>query len=115
MKLDYVIEIRIDDEIIVERIIGRLNCVKCGAGYHDKFHPPAVEGVCDDCCGTEFVRRTDDNEEVVRTRLQAYHAQTAPILPYYRERNRLRQVDGMASIDEVEKQIAAILDGSRTA
>jgi len=115
MKLDYVVEISIDDEIIVERIIGRLNCVKCGAGYHDKFHPPAVEGVCDDCGGTEFVRRTDDNEEVVRTRLQAYHAQTAPILPYYRERNRLRQVDGMASIDEVEKQIATILDGSITA
>lgn len=115
LKLDYVIEINVDDEAIVERITGRLSCARCGAGYHDSFHRPAVEGVCDDCGGTEFSRRSDNNEEVIRTRLQAYHAQTAPILPYYREKSRLRQVDGMASIDQVEKQITAVLDGGRTA
>ena len=115
MKLDHVIEISVTDEALVERITGRFTCAKCGAGYHDTFQPPTAEGVCDDCGGTEFSRRSDDNVETVRTRLQAYHAQTAPILPYYRERNRLRQVDGMASIDEVEKQIATILDGSITA
>ncbi len=114
MKLDHVIEISVTDEALVERITGRFTCAKCGAGYHDTFHSPAAEGVCDDCGGTEFSRRSDDNVETVRTRLQAYHAQTAPILPYYRGKNRLRQVDGMASIDEVEQQIAAVIDGAAT-
>ncbi len=111
MNLDHVIEISVDDDLLVERITGRFTCAKCGAGYHDKFHTPAVEGLCDSCGGAEFSRRSDDNEKTVRTRLQAYHAQTAPILPYYQEKGRLRQVDGMASIDEVEQQIAAVLDG----
>ena len=114
MKLDHVIEISVTDEALVERITGRFTCAKCGAGYHDTFHPSAAEGVCDDCGGTEFSRRSDDNVETVHTRLQAYHAQTAPILPYYRGKNRLRQVDGMASIDEVEQQIAAVIDGAAT-
>jgi adenylate kinase len=114
MKLDHVIEISVTDEALVERITGRFTCAKCGAGYHDTFQPPTAEGVCDDCGGTEFSRRSDDNVETVRTRLQAYHAQTAPILPYYRGKNRLRQVDGMASIDEVEQQIAAVIDGAAT-
>ena len=111
MELNHVIEISVNDELLVERITGRFTCAKCGAGYHDKFHKTAVDGVCDDCDGTEFLRRADDNEKVIRTRLQAYHAQTAPILPYYEEKSRLRQVDGMASIDEVEQQITAVLDG----
>ena len=114
MKLDHVIEISVTDEALVERITGRFTCAKCGAGYHDTFQPPAAEGVCDDCGGTEFSRRSDDNVETVRTRLQAYHAQTAPILPYYRGKNRLRQVDGMASIDEVEQQIVAVIDRAAT-
>jgi adenylate kinase len=98
----------------VERITGRFSCSKCGAGYHDKFHVIAVEGVCDNCGGTKFSRRADDNEKVIRTRLQAYHAETAPILPYYQEKNRLRQVDGMASIDDVEQQIATVLNAGAT-
>ncbi|MBL6935399.1 MAG: adenylate kinase [Alphaproteobacteria bacterium] len=111
MELNHVIEISVNDELLVERITGRFTCAKCGAGYHDKFQKTAVDGVCDNCGGTEFSRRADDTEKVIRTRLQAYHAQTAPILPYYQEKSRLRQVDGMASIDEVEQQIAAVLDG----
>ncbi len=109
LALHAVIEIRVDDEALVERITGRFSCANCGAGYHDKFQQPTAEGVCDDCGGTEFKRRADDNEETVRSRLAAYHAQTAPILPYYDERGLLQVVDGMVGIDEVTAQIKAIL------
>lgn len=109
LKLDHVIEMRVVDDVLVERITGRYTCAKCGKGYHDVFETPKVEGVCDSCGGTEFKRRADDNAETVTTRLAQYHQQTAPILPYYRERGVLKTVDGMADIDEVTAQIGAIL------
>ncbi|WP_193368098.1 adenylate kinase [Pelagibius marinus] len=105
LKLNSVIEMKVNDEILVERITGRYTCAKCGAGYHDTFQKPKVAGVCDNCGGTEFKRRADDNEETVRTRLEAYHAQTAPILPYYGDKGVLKAVDGMAGIDQVTAQI----------
>ncbi len=110
LKLNVVIEMKVDDAALVERIAGRYACAKCGAGYHDTFQKPKVAGVCDNCGGTDFTRRADDNRETVVTRLAAYHAQTAPLLPYYRARGVLREVDGMASIDEVSRQIGRILD-----
>ena len=111
MRIDHVVEMTVDDDALVERISGRFSCVACGAAYHDRFNRPKVEGVCDACGGGEFVRREDDNAETVANRLRAYHAQTAPLLPYYRERGTLRPVDGMAEIDAVTRQIEAILDG----
>jgi adenylate kinase len=109
LKLDHVIEMKVDDAALVERITGRYTCAKCGKGYHETFEKPAVDGVCDSCGGTEFKRRADDNAETVKTRLDQYHAQTAPILPYYKERGVLKTVDGMADIDVVTTQIEAIL------
>jgi len=109
LGLDAVIEMKVDEEALVERITGRFTCARCGAGYHDRFHRPKTDGVCDHCGGTEFARRADDNEETVRARLEAYRSQTAPILPYYRGKGALRQVDGMAPIDEVTRQIEAVL------
>ena len=107
------VEFRVDDDALVERISGRFSCAQCGANYHDRFNPPKTPGVCDVCAGTEFKRRADDNAETVRSRLEAYHAQTAPLLPYYGERGLVRTVDGMADIDEVARQIdAALADGS---
>ncbi|CAO3413366.1 adenylate kinase [Azospirillum doebereinerae] len=109
LKLDHVIEMRVIDDVLVERVTGRYTCAKCGKGYHDVFEQPKVAGVCDSCGGTEFKRRADDNAETVTTRLAQYHQQTAPILPYYQERGVLKTVDGMADIDEVTSQIGAIL------
>lgn len=110
-KLDYVIELVVDEEALVERIVGRYTCAKCGEGYHDTFKRPKAEGVCDVCGGTEFKRRPDDNAETVRTRMAEYRAKTAPILPIYEARGLVRRVDGMADIAEVGRQIDAILDG----
>ena len=109
--LDAVIELKVDDAALVERIAGRFTCKACGAGYHDTFKRPRVEGVCDSCGGTEFIRRADDKRETVAARLEAYHRQTAPLLPYYAAQGRLRTVDGMASMDEVAREIAAVLEG----
>jgi adenylate kinase len=111
-RLDYVIELAVDEDELVKRIVGRFSCAKCGTGYHDTFRPTKVPGVCDVCGSTEFKRRKDDNEETVRTRMAEYRAKTQPILPFYEARGLVRRVDGMGSIDEVAAEIDAILDGA---
>ena len=110
MRLDAVIELMVDDAALVERISGRFTCATCGTGYHDTFKMTRTPGVCDVCGGTEFTRRADDNRETVMARLVAYHTQTAPLLPHYAAQGNLRQVDGMADIDEVTRQIFVVLD-----
>ncbi len=109
-KLNVVIELKVDDEKLVERITGRFTCAKCGEGYHETFKRPAEDDVCDKCGGTEFVRRKDDNEETVRSRLTAYHAQTSPLIGYYGGAGMLRSVDGMADIGVVGGQITEVLN-----
>jgi len=111
LALDKVVELKVDEQALVERVSGRFACAKCGAGYHDKFQPPKQAGICDVCGSTEFIRRADDNAETVRARLSAYREQTAPILPYYRDKGVLVEVDGMADIDEVTRQIEHVLNG----
>jgi adenylate kinase len=108
-SLDFVIELAVDDKILVERISGRFSCAKCGAGYHDHFKPAKQAGQCDACGGTEFTRRADDNAETVAKRLKAYHAQTAPLLPYYKGKGMLVSVDGMAPMAEVTEAIRKII------
>ena len=112
-KLDHVIELRVEEDALVDRITGRFSCAKCGAGYHDRYKLPKVENVCDVCGSTEFKRRPDDNEETVRTRMAEYRAKTAPILPYYEERGLVRRVDGMGTPDGVAAEIETILDNGR--
>jgi adenylate kinase len=111
IRLDGVIAMTVDDEALTERITGRFTCAQCGAGYHDRFKQPKTPEVCDSCGGSEFTRRADDNAETVTARLAAYHAQTAPILPYYRDKGLLHEVDGMASIDQVTAQMESVLEG----
>ena len=110
-QVDAVVELTVDQPALVERIAGRFTCATCGTGYHDSFKRPVVDGVCEVCGGKNFIRRADDKRETVATRLAAYSAQTAPLLPYYRARGRLHAVDGMGEIDEVTAAIVAILDG----
>jgi adenylate kinase len=113
LRLEAVVELKVDDAALVERISGRFSCAKCGASYHDAFKQPAVAGVCDMCGSHDFVRRPDDKRETVVARLIAYHTQTAPLLPYYREHGQLHTVDGMAEMDDVTDQIVRVLDGLR--
>lgn len=110
--LDAAIEFAVDDDALVARIAGRFSCAKCGTLFHDEVKPLAVEGVCDACGSTEFVRRSDDNAETVRARLASYHDQTAPLLPYYRGKGLLLKVDGMADIDRVSDDLARQLDAA---
>jgi len=108
-RIDAVIELKVDDAALTDRIAGRFTCAKCGTGYHDTFKRPHVENTCDVCGSHEFTRRADDNRDTVATRLQAYHTQTAPILPHYAATGRLFTVDGMAEIDAVTGELEAVL------
>ena len=109
-SLDHVIELSVNEDALVERIVGRFTCGNCGAGYHDRFKQPQVADTCDVCGAHEFKRRPDDNEETVRTRMAEYRAKTAPILPIYEARGLVRRVDGMADIAVVTRSIEEILD-----
>lgn len=108
-KLDAVIEIKVDEAALVERVSGRFTCAHCGEGYHDKFRPLKKQGACDVCGGSEFVRRPDDNAETMTSRLKAFQEQTAPILPYYKAKGLLKSVDGMAPMLDVQKSLVALL------
>lgn len=110
LKLHAVIEMKVDDEALVERITGRYTCAKCGKGYHDKFELPKQTGVCDVCGSTEFNRRADDTEKTVRDRLGIYNKQTAPLVAYYGERGSLKTIDGMAEISDVTRHIEGVLN-----
>jgi adenylate kinase len=112
-KLDAVVELRVDDGKLVERIVGRFTCTTCGEGYHDRFKRPKVRGVCDVCGGTEFSRRPDDNAETVNRRLMVYYRETSPLIGYYFCKGNLRTVDGMGAIEEVGRAIDNALDGPK--
>jgi len=112
LKLDYVIEIAVDEAALIDRISGRFSCASCGASYHERYNRPKREGVCDFCGGTKLVHRADDRPETVKARLDAYRVQTAPILPYYAAKGILRSVDGMAEPDQVTAAIERILGGA---
>lgn len=105
-KVSAAISLEVDDDAMIERVAGRFTCASCGEGYHDTLKPPTSAGTCDKCGGTAFKRRADDNAETARARLEAYHAQTAPLIAHYRSLGVLEAVDAMGSIAD----IAAALD-----
>jgi adenylate kinase len=109
IELDAVIELDVDEPLLIERIAGRYSCANCGAGYHETFKPPLTPDTCDVCGAHDFIHRADDKRETVSARLEAYRAQTTPILPHYATQGRLHKVDGMADIDHVSAAIEAIL------
>ncbi len=113
IKLDSIIQMDCDDNLLVKRISGRFTCSECGEGYHDEFKKPAEENVCDNCGAVDkFERRNDDNAESVRTRLNVYNEQTAPIIPFYEALNVLKVVDAVGSMDEVTQRMEAVLSGN---
>ena len=108
--LDAVIELRVDDEALKQRIVGRYTCGTCGAVYHDTNHPPKVSGTCYTCGGTTMKRRADDTEEALRTRMLAYYRDTSPLIGYYYAKGQLSTVDGLAEMDAVAVALAKVLD-----
>jgi adenylate kinase len=110
-KLDHVIQMEVDEAALVDRLAGRFSCRNCGAAYHETNNRPQKDGVCDNCGGTDFVHRPDDRPETVTKRFEVYRRDTAPIVPYYRDRGILKTIDGMGEIDDVTRAIAAIIAG----
>lgn len=109
--VDAVIEMRVDDEALVARISGRFTCGNCGEVYHDVTKPTKVEGTCDVCGSHDLRRRADDNAESLKTRLMEYYKKTSPLIGYYYAKGNLSPVDGLADIDVVAAEVAAVLDG----
>ncbi|MEJ2017354.1 MAG: adenylate kinase [Maritimibacter sp.] len=110
IKLDAVIEMRVDDDALVSRITARSTCGNCGEGYNDISKPIPADGKCSNCGGTEFKRREDDNEDSLRTRLMEYYKKTSPLIGYYWAKGDLKSIDGLGEIDEVAGAINAVLD-----
>jgi adenylate kinase len=108
--IDHVISIAVNNEELVQRVIGRLTCKGCGRGYHKFFDPPLRDGVCGDC-GAELFQREDDKEETMRARLEAYEAQTAPLIDFYDSKKLLRTIDGIGSIQEINGLMIKVLEG----
>lgn len=111
-KINAAVSLEVDDAAMVTRISGRYTCAKCGEGYHDSFKQPAQDGVCDKCGGTEMKRRADDNAETVASRLEAYHAQTAPLIAYYGDKQVLQRIDAMGEIDAIAEGLATIVSNA---
>ena len=108
-KINAAISLEVDNVKMVIRIAGRFTCGDCGEGYHDTFKPPLKEGVCDNCGSTKLTRRADDNAQTAMSRLDAYAAETAPLVAYYDAKKALHRVDAMQDIENIETQIAQIV------
>lgn len=111
-RINAAVSLEVDDAAMVARVAGRYTCGGCGEGYHDDFKQPAQAGICDNCGGTDFKRRADDNAETVGARLEAYHAQTAPLITYYDGKNVLQRIDAMGEIDAISQELAGIVKGA---
>ena len=108
-KINAAISLEVDDSAMVERISGRFTCGGCGEGYHDSFKPTAKPDTCDKCEGTDMKRRADDTAETVAQRLQAYHAQTAPLISYYDTAGILARVTAIGEIDKIASDLSSVV------
>lgn len=108
-KVEAAIDISVPEEILLDRMTGRVSCSKCKTVYNTKFSPPAVAGVCDKC-GGELVQRSDDKAETVKNRLQVYLDQSQPLLNYYEKKGVLYSLDGNRNTQEVFKDVQQVLE-----
>ncbi len=106
--LEHVLSMRVPPEVIVKRLAGRRNCGNCGALYHEVFDPPKKAGLCDEC-GTQLYQREDDREETITRRLKVYEEQTAPLVEYYREQGKVRTIDGVGKVEDIQRRIIEAL------
>ena len=109
-KLDAVVEMRVEDDVLVRRITARSTCASCGEMYNDHTKPQPADGKCSNCGGSEFSRRADDNEDSLRQRLMEYYKKTSPLIGYYYAKALLNQVNGLGEIDEVQAEISQVLN-----
>lgn len=109
MKLDGVINIEVDEEVLIPRLTGRRVCRKCGASYHMIFNKPEKEGVCGQC-GGELYQRSDDTIETAKNRLNVYNQQTEPLIAFYEKQGLLKRINGDQTIDLVLADILKALD-----
>ena len=106
--ITHVLDIIVSEDVLINRITGRLVCKKCGAPFHIDNHKPKVEGICD-LCGGELVKRADDNADTLIERLKQYHMQTEPLINYYKNLNLVYSIDGNQELSAVFNQIKSIL------
>ena len=106
--ITHVLDIIVSEDVLINRITGRLVCKKCGAPYHIDNHKPKVVGICD-LCGGELVKRVDDNADTLIERLKQYHMQTEPLINYYKNLNLVYSIDGNQELSAVFNQIKSIL------
>ena len=110
IKLDAVINIEVEFSILVDRVVGRRICPKCGAGYHIKYLKPKKDGICD-VCGSELIQRKDDNEETIKTRLNVYSEQTKPLLAYYDKQGLVKTFNGDDDVNAIFANIKSAVGG----
>lgn len=109
VNIDKVLTIEVEDEKIIERLAGRLECKKCGSSYHKQHKKPAIEGVCDNCGGA-LTTREDDKPEVIKERLETYYKQTEPLKKFYADRNKLKVAIGQENIADTTAAVLAALE-----
>ena len=107
-NLDYVFNVKVDPEVLIERAVGRRICKNCGTTYHVKFNPTKVEGICNECGGVLY-QRSDDNEETVSNRIKVYMDETSPLIDYYDKKKLLVNIDGQKEISQVFTEVVRIL------
>ncbi|WP_235866827.1 adenylate kinase [Salibaculum griseiflavum] len=113
-RINAAVSLEVEDAAMVDRVSGRFTCGGCGEGYHDRFKPTDKPGTCDKCGSTDMQRRADDNAATVAQRLQAYHAQTAPLIAYYENAGALARVDAMGAIEEIAADLSAVVSKATT-
>ena len=109
MMVDLVIEFAVNEEVLLSRIEGRFSCSECGTGYNDITKMPVKKEICDQCKGSNFIRRKDDNRETASKRLEAYNRETLPLLPYYKDKQVLFSINGLADIGNVTDEIMSLI------
>ena len=108
MPIDYVVNVEVPDEMIIDRMAGRTVCPSCGASYHKISKKEDVSGICN-LCSTQLVQREDDKEETVKKRLEIYHAQTKPLIAHYKAQDKVLDIDGLGTVDEVRAAVKKAL------